>query len=247
MYSIPDTLFISTDFSLPIKDAASSDSWWWVCCRGMKEILSEAMPVQNQNPSQRRQNERVTFILTLERIQVSFEHNRANFTVFRETELKQSGQSKCEKHQRLIFSANILQLHIHDYNSSFNVPSSNQFTARKRNNVRQNGVHQNTSDRTAFLNPTRFGIFEESKHNSRHDSFRFPRGNRCRIRAGAVTIKRSSKKYQSCMGLPTIRHDVSEEFEILYIITDYCLLRRIRYGKKVIEHLIAYLEEFHVH
>ena len=39
---------VSTDnFSLPIKDAAFSDSWW-VCCRGMKEILSEAMPVQNQ-------------------------------------------------------------------------------------------------------------------------------------------------------------------------------------------------------
>jgi len=46
---------------------------------------------------------------------MSFDHNRANSTVFRETELKERGQSKCEKHQRLIFSANILQLHIHDY------------------------------------------------------------------------------------------------------------------------------------
>lgn len=42
------------------------------------------------------------------------------------------------------------------------------------------------------LNPPRFEIFEESKH----DSFRFPWENRRRIRTGAVTVKRGGKKYQ---------------------------------------------------
>ncbi|KYM92342.1 Myosin-IXa [Atta colombica] len=132
-------------------------------------------------------------------VQVSFDHNRANSTVFRETELKQRGQSKYEKHQRLIFSANILQLHIYMIIIvHLNVPSQ-------------------TNSQQEFLNPA-FEIFEESKHNSRHDSFRFPRGNRCRIRAGAVTIKRNGKKYQSCMGLPTwnpaptMNHPQREEY-----------------------------------
>ncbi|KYN03127.1 hypothetical protein ALC62_05994, partial [Cyphomyrmex costatus] len=88
----------------------------------------------------------------------------------------------------------------------FSFPIKDAALPQIRDNVRQNGVHQNTSDRTAFLNPARFEIFVESKHNSKHDSFRFPRGNRRRIRAGTVTIKRGGKKYQ--------QHDASEEFEI---------------------------------